>query len=125
MQTFHTNWAFITVALNGLAGLWGLLWVRNHLPPPVLFWPFVIAGYAAVAVQIGIGLSLTGGSVPEPARLHVFYGFVLLIAAVLSLAFRSDRPRSNVLRLSAISLFIAVVGGARTIPTGFDVPGLG
>lgn len=121
MRTLHANWAFIAVALNVIAGLWGLLWVRNHLPAPNVFWGVLIAGYGAVAIQVVLGLSITGGSI-EGAETHAFYGFVLLIAAVLAFAFRSEHARSNVLRLSAISMFIGVVGAARTIPTGFGVP---
>lgn len=120
MRTLHANWAFIAVALNLVAGLWGMLWVRTHLPAPNVFWGVLIAGYGAVAIQVGLGLAITGGSI-EGAELHAFYGFVILIAAVLSAAFRTTHPRSNVLRLSAISLFIGIVGAARTIPTGFSV----
>lgn len=120
MRTLHANWAFIAVGVNLIAGLWGILWVRNHLPAPNAFWGVLIAGYAAVAIQVGLGLAITGGSV-EGAETHAFYGFVLLVAGVLSLAFRSVHARSNVLRFSAISLFIGVVGAARTIPTGFGV----
>lgn len=120
MRTLHANWAFIAVALNLVAGLWGLLWVRNHLPAPNAFWGVLIAGYGAIAIQVALGLWITGGTI-EGAQLHAFYGFVLLIAAVLSAAFRSERPRSTVLRLSAISMFIGIVGAARTIPTGFQV----
>lgn len=117
MRDFHFVWGFIAIGVNLLVGAWGVwLWRRHRLPVPKPFWPLVYTGHAAIAVQVAIGLVLNERT-PAPG-IHVFYGFVLLIAAVLSYAIRSEHARSNVLRFSAVALFIGVVGAARTIPTG-------
>jgi len=108
VRTFHANWAYVVVSVNLLTGLWGLLFVRRRLPAPAAFWPVVGAGYAALAVQVVLGLALTR-TLGNPPGIHMFYGFVVAIAAILVFAFRSEDAKHNVTYFAAVSLFVGAV----------------
>lgn len=115
MRTFHANWAYVVVGLNLVVGVWGIGWVRRSLPTPSAFWPLTYAGQGAIAVQAVLGTVLHQDT-PAPT-IHVFYGFVVLIAAAVAWAFRSRDEQRNVTIFSAIAIFVAAVSGIRGIPT--------
>jgi uncharacterized membrane protein YpjA len=117
MRAVHRDWAFVVVALNMLSAAWGLTLYRRRLAATRGFWTALLTGYAALAAQVVIGVVMYQSRKPAN-RLHPFYGFVLLIAAVLSLAFRAEAPRRALLILSLVALFVGVVGVRATL-TGF------
>lgn len=108
MRTFHGLFAYLVIALNLGAGLWGLLFVRKRPEVPGEFLATIVAGQVAVAVQAVTGVLFLRELDQDPG-FHAFYGFVILIAAVLSWAFRGDTPRRTVTTLSVVALFIGAV----------------
>lgn len=115
MRALHGNWAFVVIALNLVAGLWGLLFLRNAEKIPRSFWYIIGAGQAALAVQVGLGLALAQ-TAPRNDQ-HMFYGFVLLFVAVLAFALRGEGSRRALIAFASAALFIGVVG-IRTMTTG-------
>lgn len=115
MRTLHANWAYLVIALNLVAGLWGLLFLRKAESIPRTFWYLVAAGQAVLAVQVGLGLALTQ-TAPRNDQ-HMFYGFVLLFAAVIAFALRGEGTKRALMVFSSAALFIGVVG-IRTMTTG-------
>lgn len=108
MRSFHENWAYVVIVSNLFAGLWGLFLVRRRRPVPKAFWPVIFAGQGALAIQVGIGLALIQTGI-EPSGIHLFYGFVVAIAAVLSYAFRGEGARRTLIVFSSVALFIGAV----------------
>lgn len=107
MLAFHRNWAYVVIALNLAAGLWGLFTGIRKREAPRPLWPAIVAGQVALGVQVVVGVVLYQSR--KPPGLHLFYGFVVLIAAVLSYAFRSYSPRQTLLISSGIAVFIGAV----------------
>lgn len=116
MRTFHINWAYVVVVLNLIVGLWGLLFLRKRERAPRSFWYAIGAGQLALAVQVGLGLALTQ-QFGNPPGLHMFYGFVVLIAAILTYAFRGEGARRTILVFSSAAVFIGAVS-IRAMITG-------
>ncbi|HVE90730.1 MAG TPA: hypothetical protein VNE62_00300 [Actinomycetota bacterium] len=116
-RAFHGVWAYVVVAVNLAVGLWGLGWVRKRMPPPRTFWKAVVAGQAVLAVQVVAGVILLNQLGAEPG-FHVFYGFVVLIAAALSWAFRGDSPRRAVTVASIVALFVGAVSVRAMLTAG-------
>lgn len=108
MRTFHSSWAYVVVTVNAAVGLWGLFWVRRHLPAPRAFWPAVIAGLGTLVVQIIAGVALIS-SAGNPPPIHMFYGVVVALAGIFAFAIRSKDARVNVTIFSAAALFIGAV----------------
>jgi drug/metabolite transporter (DMT)-like permease len=114
VRAFHANWAYAVVVVNFAAAGWGLLRTRRRPSQARAFWWLAVAGQLAVGVQVILGVALHQRT-PAPGR-HMFYGFVLAIAAVLAHAFRGPDPKRNVIIFSAIALFLGAVG-IRTMTT--------
>jgi hypothetical protein len=108
MRTFHGLFAYLVIALNLGAGLWGLLFVRKRPVVPRSFLATIVAGQVAVAVQAVTGVIFLR-QLDEQPGFHAFYGFVVLIAAVLSWAFRKDTPSRTVMTFSIVAVFIGAV----------------
>lgn len=108
MRTFHGTLAYFVVALNLGAAIWGLAFVQKNLPAPKSFLQLVVAGQVALFAQVVAGVIFLRQIDAGPG-LHVFYGFVLLIAAALSWALRSGTPRRQVVVSSAAALFVGAV----------------
>lgn len=108
MRAFHENWALVVVAVNILAGLWGLVatWMKRE--PGRAFWAAIIAGQAALALQVTIGVTLMRRV--KPPSTHVFYGFMLLFVAVLAWTYRGQTSRRAVAVMAGVALFVGVVG---------------
>jgi hypothetical protein len=71
------------LAANGVAAAWGgVAWLRRE--PSVTFWPLLRIAQAAVAVQVVVGLLLLARGASSPDGLHVAYGIVLLVIALVS-----------------------------------------
>lgn len=113
LRAFHANWAYVVMVANlavGLAGLW-LYRTRRTASRP--FWVGIGFGHLTVVTQVAVGLILFQ-NVRPPGR-HTFYGFVLLIASVLSIQFIGREPRRRILIFSLFAIFL----GAVAIRTAF------
>jgi len=117
LRSFHAGLAYTVVALNLAAGLWGLLFVRRRLPAPRLFWPAIVAGQVALAVQVVAGVALLNQLGAKPG-FHVFYGFVVLIAAALSWALRGESPRRAIVVSSVVAVFVGAVSVRAMLTAG-------
>lgn len=117
MRAFHRDFFPIVTALNLIAGVWGLVLLRRGRRITRNFFVAVLAGQAALAIQVVVGVVMF--QTVKPANsMHAFYGFVLLIAAVLSHAFRGEKPRRALWVYTLIELFIGIVS-VRGAMTGF------
>jgi uncharacterized membrane protein SirB2 len=117
LVAFHRSWAFVVIVVNLVSGIWGLVLYRKRASPGRAWWATLLTGHTVLLVQVIVGVILFSHHRP-PNKLHPFYGFVLITAAVLSYAFRSEGARRALLVLSGVALFIGVVG-VRAALTGF------
>lgn len=77
---------------NGLVGGWalGAHW-SPKLRTPVLWW-FTALAEMSIFVQAGLGTGLVTAEEVETPELHVFYGFVAIIAVGILYSYRSASP---------------------------------
>jgi hypothetical protein len=84
----HEVGGYVAIVLNGLAGLYGLAaWRWNGLRGrPV--WVATIVAEAAMLIQVLLGVLLVSVEDFEPARFHMFYGFVAFISVGLLYSYK-------------------------------------
>lgn len=110
LRDFHTDWAWVVVATNALAGVWA---TAAHWVAPLrvrVLWAVVIAAEVAIFVQVGMGvwlLSVQGIPAPE---FHTFYGFVTLITVMILYAYRNSLRAYLFLLYGVGSLFLMGLG---------------
>ncbi|MEZ5340202.1 MAG: hypothetical protein R2706_01785 [Acidimicrobiales bacterium] len=109
-RDLHTNFAWVDVALNAVAGVWalGAHWYAG-LRRRELWW-FVTAAYVAVFVQVLIGVVLMNVNDLEPDRFHLFYGFVALASVGIIYSYRQQLEHHKYLLFGFGGLFIAGLG---------------
>jgi hypothetical protein len=82
MSDLHTDLAYLTIGVNGLAAVIGTLSWLLHKNPRAFWWP-LRAGQILVMLEavIGATLSLTGHDLP---RLHLIYGLTPIVVSFLA-----------------------------------------
>lgn len=86
----HTEWAWMVIIGNALAGLWAL---GAHWVPALrvrALWWFVVAAQLTVFVQVILGVYLVAGEGIEAPQFHMFYGFVAIITVALLYSYRNQ-----------------------------------
>jgi hypothetical protein len=86
----HGWFAWVVVAANGVAGLWalGAHWFAE-LRHRSLWW-FTAAAQVAIFVQVVLGVALVAGEGIEAPEMHMFYGFVALVAVGIIYSYRQQ-----------------------------------
>lgn len=108
MQTFHAIWAYVVIIVNLGVGLWGLISVRRSPPAPRSYWLTIMFGLFAVLVQVIAGVVVLNQLGLKPG-FHAFYGFVILIAGILALAFKGESPKKAITITAGVALFMGAV----------------
>lgn len=85
---FHTQWAWMVILGNALAGIWclGAHWLPA-LRVKALWW-FVVFAELTILVQVVLGVIMVAGQGIEAPQFHMFYGFVALITVALLYSYR-------------------------------------
>jgi hypothetical protein len=85
---FHEVWGYIAIVANALAGIYLLIaWKVEPLRNKYMWWP-TIAAEAAMMLQVLVGVLLVSVEDFQPARFHMFYGFVAFITVGLLYSYR-------------------------------------
>lgn len=124
MQTvfdIHWFWGYVSIVVNGLAGLYCLAaWRWKGLRgKPV--WIVTIAAESAVLVQVLSGTILVAGDKGFQAtvpRFHMFYGFVIFITIGLLYQYRAQMKGRLELLYGLGGLFIMGLGIRAVLQTG-------
>jgi hypothetical protein len=110
LSSLHSTLAWVLVAANGLAGLWAL--GAQWWPPlrvGVLWW-FITAAQSLLFVEAVSGVVLYSSiSGPSP-RLHMFYGFLTLVAVAVLYGYRVPLGERRYVLYGLGSLFIMGLG---------------
>jgi len=107
----------LVLALNLVAGLWGILVYRGRLVAGRPFEQVLALSHTVVVGQTMLGLLLLGSRHKAPVQLHYVYGAAPALAVLFAYSSRTEDPRRNTLVFSVIALFIAAVG-TRAFMTG-------
>ncbi|MDP8986742.1 MAG: hypothetical protein M3N11_00100 [Actinomycetota bacterium] len=90
LRDLHAAGAWIVITGNGLAGLWAL---GAHWAPSLrtrAMWWFTAAAEASIFVQVALGVWLVSGQGREVDDLHMFYGFVAIVAVGIIYSYRQQ-----------------------------------
>jgi hypothetical protein len=84
----HRDWGYAAIVANFLAGAYTLAaWKLPRLRGRWLWWPTIVAE-AMMMIQVLLGVLLVSAEDYEPARFHMFYGFVAFITVGLLYSYR-------------------------------------
>lgn len=87
---FHSDWAWVAIISNGLAGLAALLSWRVPRLRGAWLWALVIAAEIAIMIQVVAGVVLVSASELEPPRFHMFYGFIAFLTVGIAYSYRAS-----------------------------------
>ena len=107
---FHTEWAWMMIIGNGLAGLWclGAHWIPA-LRVKAMWW-FVVFVQLTIFVQVILGVYLVAGEGIEAPQFHMFYGFVAIITVALLYSYRNQIRAWQYLLYGLGGLFLMGLG---------------
>ena len=117
----HRFWGYVSIVVNGLAGLYCLAAWRWHALRGKPVWIVTITAEVAVLVQVALGVALVSGdkgyakSVP---RFHMFYGFVIFITVGLLYAYRRQMRGRLEMLYGLGGLFIMGLGIRAVLQVG-------
>jgi len=110
VRDIHTWWAWVVVLSNGAVGLWALgahWWAA--LRHRGLWW-CVVAAEASIVVQAVLGVWMIAAQGIEAPAIHVFYGFVAVVALVVIYGYRFQVLAWQYLLYGFGSLFLMGLG---------------
>ena len=117
LRDVHSGWAWVVVVGNGAAGVWALAADRFPALRTRALWWFTAAAEVAVFVEVILGVRLLSGRDTEPARFHMFYGFVAIAAVGILYSYRQQLRERIHLLYGLGSLFVMGLAiRAMTIP---------
>ncbi len=113
----HETLGAVLIAINLVAGGWGLLIYRDRLRSGRAFEQVLALSHTIVVGQALVGLLLLGSNRRAPVQLHYVYGAVPAVLVLFGYSSRTDDPRRNVLVFAIVALLVAALG-ARAFMTG-------
>ena len=117
MRDLHQGSAWVVVVANGLAGVWALGAERVEALRSRALWWFTAFAQVALFVQVVLGVGLLSGRDTEPARFHMFYGFVAIVAVGILYSYRQQLRHRLYLLYGFGGLFVMGLAiRAMTIP---------
>lgn len=117
----HRFWGYVSIVVNGLAGLYCLAAWKWHSLRGRPVWIVTITAEIAVLVQVALGVALVSGdkgyakSVP---RFHMFYGFVIFVTVGLLYAYRQQMRGRLEMLYGLGGLFIMGLGIRAVLQVG-------
>ena len=106
LLNLHTQWAWIVVIANALAGIWALAAHKIvSLRTRALWWYTALTQFT-VFVEVAMGVLMVNRDKREFPQFHAFYGFVAIIAIAIIYSYRAQLKSRVYLLYGFGSLFI-------------------
>jgi len=106
----HTNWAWVTIVGNGLAGAWALAAHRVVSLRTRALWWFTTFSQASIFVQVALGVVMVSRDKLVFPQFHAFYGFVSIIAVAVIYSYRVQLRGRTYLLYGFGGLFLMGLG---------------
>lgn len=117
LLNLHTQWAWIVIIANALAGIWAL---AAHKVLPLrsrALWWFTAVAQFTVFIQVAMGVLMVSRDKRVFPEFHAFYGFVAIIAIAIIYSYRAQLKNRVYLLYGFGGLFIMGLS-IRAILTG-------
>lgn len=86
----HTQWAWVVIIANGLAGIWALAAHKVISLRSRAMWWFTAVAEFTVFIQVAMGVLMVNRDKREFPQFHAFYGFVAIIAIAIIYSYRAQ-----------------------------------
>ena len=110
LNDLHTNWAWVVIIGNALAGIWALSAHKLvSLRTRALWWYTALAQFT-MFVQVILGVIMVNRDKSVFPAFHAFYGFVGIIAIAIIYSYRAQLKGRTYLLYGFGGLFIMGLG---------------
>ena len=110
LNDLHTNWAWVVIIGNALAGIWALSAHKLvSLRTRALWWYTALAQFT-MFVQVILGVIMVNRAKAVFPAFHAFYGFVGIIAIAIIYSYRAQLKGRVYLLYGFGGLFIMGLG---------------
>ena len=110
LNNLHTNWAWVVIIANGLAGIWALTAHKLVALRTRALWWYTGAAEATMFVQVILGVIMVNRDKAVFPAFHAFYGFVAIIAIAIIYSYRAQLKGRVYLLYGFGGLFIMGLG---------------
>ncbi len=114
----HQVWGYVSIVVNGLAGLYCLAAWRLHSLRGRPVWVATAIAEVTVLIQIVIGVGMVASKDYQAPRFHMFYGFVIFITVGLLYQYRAQMRGRLELLYGLGGLFIMGLGIRSVLQVG-------
>jgi hypothetical protein len=98
------------ICSNALAGLWSLGALRFESLRTRALWWFTVAAELTIFVQVILGVAAMQVDGLEPAKFHMFYGFIAIITVAIIYSYREQMKHRLYLLYGLGGLFLMGLG---------------
>jgi hypothetical protein len=105
----HLWLGLIVIAINLIAGVWGLFVWRQRLPANRVYAQVLAASQTVIVGQAIIGLLLLSQNLRAPEQLHYVYGLLPAGMVIFAYSARRDDHLRNILIFSIAALLAAAL----------------
>lgn len=88
LLNLHSQWAWIVISANALAGVWALAAHKFISLRSRALWWFTALAQFTVFVEVAMGVMMVNRDKREFPQFHAFYGFVAIIAIAIIYSYR-------------------------------------
>ena len=110
LNNLHTNWAWVVIIANGLAGIWALTAHKIVALRTRALWWYTGVAEATMFVQVILGVIMVNRDKAVFPAFHAFYGFVGIIAIAIIYSYRAQLKSRVYLLYGFGGLFIMGLG---------------
>ncbi len=110
LNNLHTNWAWVVIIANGLAGIWALTAHKLVALRTRALWWYTGVAEATMFVQVILGVIMVNRDKAVFPAFHAFYGFVAIIAIAIIYSYRAQLKGRVYLLYGFGGLFIMGLG---------------
>ena len=110
LNDLHTNWAWVVIIGNALAGIWALSAHKLESLRTRALWWYTGVAEATMFVQVILGVIMVNRDKAVFPAFHAFYGFVAIIAIAIIYSYRAQLKGRVYLLYGFGGLFIMGLG---------------
>jgi hypothetical protein len=110
LNDLHTNWAWVVIIGNALAGIWSLSAHKLVSLRTRALWWYIGVAQASMFVQVILGVIMVNRDKAVFPAFHAFYGFVAIIAIAIIYSYRAQLKGRVYLLYGFGGLFIMGLG---------------
>ncbi len=110
LAALHSNFAWVVIVGNALAGIWALSAHKLHTLRTRALWWYTALAQITMFIQVVLGVVMVNRDKAQFPQFHAFYGFVAIIAIAIIYSYRAQLKSRVYLLYGFGGLFIMGLG---------------